>query len=159
MCIRDRYQPDQPEQPDQPYQPDQPEQQTNYPYPYHSNQQQQDYQQQYNLESYMSYYTEDSGLNQLYAQLHVQQPFWFNTQKYQANKQQNQGYGENVYYMYQQALARYNLERMTNGLPPVTPITYNQPMQVNTGKSTTKTVIKLKDNQLLTRYKSFIITI
>lgn len=120
----------QPNQLKQPDQPTQSGQQNRYTYPPENSQQLQDFEQQYNPDSILSYYTEDTALNQLYAQLHVQQPFWFSSKKYLANKQQNQGYGENVYYLYQQALARYNLERLSNQLPPVTPITYNQPIQV-----------------------------
>lgn len=120
---------EQPWQQQQQKQEDQPNQQHRYPYQWQTTHQMHEYRQQYNQESKLSYFTEDAGLNQAYAQMHLLQPFWFNTKKY-GNKYQNEGYGETVYYMYQQAVARYNMERICHGMPPVTPIMYNQPIQV-----------------------------
>lgn len=118
-----------PWQQQQQQQQDQPNQQHRYPYEWQTTHQMNEYQQQFNQENKLSYFTEDTDLNQLYAEIHLLQPFWFNTKKY-GNKYQNEEYGENVYYTYQQALARYNLERLCQGLPPVTPISYNQPIEV-----------------------------
>nr|AFP55241.1 arylphorin [Cerura vinula] len=66
-----------------------------------------------NEESRLSYFTEDIGLNSYYYYFHSHLPFWWNSNKYQVFKERR---GEVYFYFYQQLLARYYLERLTNGL-------------------------------------------
>ena len=75
--------------------------------------------QQYSPETIATYYREDTGLNQLNAQ----QPFWY-------NKQQRQDYDENVKNLIHQVLARYKVENLNNGRHLVTPVSFDQPVQV-----------------------------
>nr|AFP55240.1 aryphorin type 2 [Cerura vinula] len=69
-----------------------------------------------NDEQRLSYFTEDVGLNSYYYYFHSQLPFWWNTEKFGIFKERR---GEIYFYFYQQLLARYYLERLSNGLGEV----------------------------------------
>nr|WGN96264.1 setae polypeptide [Ochrogaster lunifer] len=66
-----------------------------------------------NDELRLSYFTEDIGLNSYYYYFHSHLPFWWSSEKYGAFKERR---GEVYFYVYQQLLARYYLERLANGL-------------------------------------------
>ncbi|KAH9639333.1 hypothetical protein HF086_012943 [Spodoptera exigua] len=66
-----------------------------------------------NQEQKLSYYTEDIGLNSYYYYFHTHMPFWWKIDKLSILKNRT---GEFFFYYYQQLLARYYLERLTNGL-------------------------------------------
>uniref|UniRef100_A0A2A4J4V2 Arylphorin n=2 Tax=Heliothis virescens TaxID=7102 RepID=A0A2A4J4V2_HELVI len=66
-----------------------------------------------NQEQRLSYFTEDVGLNAYYFYFHSQMPFWWKSGKLNAWKDRT---GEFFFYFYQQILARYYLERLSNGL-------------------------------------------
>ncbi|CAA9998125.1 unnamed protein product, partial [Nesidiocoris tenuis] len=75
----------------------------------------------------VSYFREDVGLNSFYP-LSFRFPSWMNIKKYNFK-----GYfrrGELFYYIHQQMLARYTLERLANGLPFVEAFSYDKPIQV-----------------------------
>ncbi|XP_022823236.1 arylphorin subunit alpha-like [Spodoptera litura] len=66
-----------------------------------------------NQEQKLSYFTEDIGLNSYYYYFHTHMPFWWKIEKLSILKNRT---GEFFFYYYQQLLARYYLERLTNGL-------------------------------------------
>ena len=66
-----------------------------------------------NQEQKLSYFTEDIGLNSYYFYFHSQMPFWWKSEKLSVLKDRM---GELFFYYYQQLLARYSLERLSNGL-------------------------------------------
>ncbi|KAF2901634.1 hypothetical protein ILUMI_04559 [Ignelater luminosus] len=62
-------------------------------------------------EQSMGYFTEDVGVNAYYYYYNLYRPFWMNSEEYGLNTYQR---GEEFYYFYQQFLARYYLERLSN---------------------------------------------
>ncbi|XP_045500192.1 arylphorin subunit alpha-like [Colias croceus] len=66
-----------------------------------------------NEEHKISYFTEDIGLNAYYYYFHAFFPFWLESDVQPALKDHR---GEIYYYFYQQLLARYYLERLSNGI-------------------------------------------
>ncbi|KAL5290383.1 hypothetical protein ACFFRR_009999 [Megaselia abdita] len=66
-----------------------------------------------NEENKLAYFTEDIGWNQYYYYYHLDYPFWMDGKHYGLNKDRR---GELYLYMHQQILARYFLERLSNGL-------------------------------------------
>ncbi|CAH2092844.1 unnamed protein product [Euphydryas editha] len=64
----------------------------------------------------ISYFTEDIGLNAYYYYFHSYFPFWMDGNLYPSMKEHR---GEVYFYFYQQLLARYYLERLSNGLGPI----------------------------------------
>ncbi|XP_045451549.1 arylphorin subunit alpha-like [Melitaea cinxia] len=64
----------------------------------------------------ISYFTEDIGLNAYYYYFHSYFPFWMDGDLYPSMKENR---GEVYFYFYQQLLARYYLERLSNGLGPI----------------------------------------
>lgn len=56
-----------------------------------------------NLESTLSYFTEDVGINAYYYYYNLYYPFWLNGEQYQLKHDRR---GEQFYYTYQQLLAR-----------------------------------------------------
>ncbi|XP_033208627.1 hexamerin-like [Belonocnema kinseyi] len=84
----------------------------------------------------IAYFTEDIGLNNYYE--YLQQAAYMLPQLYYSHKtlsgvfgphfyENNDqiGYGARWYYLHQQLLAHYNLERLTNGLGPIDDLEYN----------------------------------
>nr|AUO15568.1 hexamerin-like protein 2 [Gryllotalpa sp. XZ-2017] len=71
----------------------------------------------------LQYFTDDVGLNAYYTYLNYEYPFWYNAQKYGDTPAPRRG--EVFVYTLQQLAARYNLERLSNGLPEVEPVTTN----------------------------------
>ncbi|CAH0589096.1 unnamed protein product [Chrysodeixis includens] len=69
-----------------------------------------------NEEYKMSYFTEDIGLNSYYYYFHSSLPFWWHSDKLGMYKER---LGEMFVYYYQKLLARYYLERLSNGLGEV----------------------------------------
>lgn len=66
-----------------------------------------------NRDQKVSYFTEDIGLNSYYYYFHMDYPFWLGGNEHGLNKDRR---GENFLYTHQQLLARYYLERLSNGL-------------------------------------------
>lgn len=75
----------------------------------------------------LSYFTEDIGLNAYYYYFHSFFPFWMEGQKYEFLKERR---GEYYYFFYQQLLARYYLERLSNGLGEIPEFTWWKPIKV-----------------------------
>ncbi|XP_046991407.1 hexamerin-like [Schistocerca americana] len=80
-----------------------------------------------NPEELVSYFTEDVGLNSFFAYLHYKSPFWLNPSNYSIPVFKHRGAG--FFFLLQQLLARYYLERLSNNLPDVKPIDYTRPVQ------------------------------
>ncbi|XP_063829465.1 arylphorin subunit alpha-like [Ostrinia nubilalis] len=83
----------------------------------------------YNHEEYkLAYFTEDIGWNTFYSYFHSIMPFWEHGDKltYGLFKERR---GEYYYYFYQQLLARYYLERLSNGLGEIPTFSWNQPFK------------------------------
>ncbi|XP_066999956.2 hexamerin [Anabrus simplex] len=78
-----------------------------------------------NPEQQLSYFTEDVGLNTYHTYFHLMYPFWFTAKNYGLNLDR---YGELFYYTQQQLLARYNLERLSVGLPEVDILLFDKPL-------------------------------
>lgn len=79
-----------------------------------------------NLEQRLSYFTEDIGLNSYYYYLHADYPFWMGGEEYGLYKDRR---GEFYMYMYQQILARYYLERLSNGLGKIPELSFYTPIK------------------------------
>lgn len=78
-----------------------------------------------NDEQRLSYFTEDIGLNAYNYYLHVDYPFWLGGQEYGLLKDRR---GEYYLYMYQQLLARYYLERLSNDLGSIPDVSWYKPI-------------------------------
>lgn len=59
----------------------------------------------------MAYFFEDVGVNAYYYYYNLHRPFWMNSEEYGINVHHR---GEEFYYFYQQLVARYYLERLSN---------------------------------------------
>ncbi|XP_066998959.2 hexamerin [Anabrus simplex] len=79
-----------------------------------------------NPEQQLSYFTEDVGLNTYHTYFHLMYPFWMTAKNYGLDLKR---YGELFYYTQQQLLARYNLERLSVGLPEVDVLLFNKPIK------------------------------
>jgi len=78
-----------------------------------------------NKEYALSYFTEDVGLNSWYYYFHMDYPFWLGKEDF--------GYellhrGEKYLYFHQQLLARYYMERLSNGLGEIPTFDYDYPI-------------------------------
>lgn len=80
-----------------------------------------------NDEERIAYFTEDVGLNSYYYFFHAQLPFWMNANKLGALKERR---GEGYFFLYQQLLARYYLERLSNGLGEIPTFSWYSPIKV-----------------------------
>lgn len=60
----------------------------------------------------LSYFTEDVGLNAYYYYFNLDYPFWLGGEEYGLNKDRR---GELFYFVHQQLLARYYMERLSHG--------------------------------------------
>ncbi|XP_052743355.1 basic juvenile hormone-suppressible protein 2-like [Bicyclus anynana] len=79
-----------------------------------------------NDEDRLRYFTEDIGLNTYYYYFHVDYPFWMKndvTNKYMVRR------WELTFYVYQQILARYYLERLSNGLGDIIDLSWHKPIR------------------------------
>nr|DAA79955.1 TPA_exp: hexamerin-like protein 6 [Locusta migratoria] len=81
-----------------------------------------------NPEELVSYFTEDVGLNSFFAYLHYKSPFWLNPANYSLPASKRRG--DSFFFILQQLLARYYLERLSNRLPDVKPVDYANPVLV-----------------------------
>nr|4L37_A Chain A, Silkworm storage protein [Bombyx mori] len=79
-----------------------------------------------NNEDRIAYLTEDVGLNAYYYYFHSHLPFWWNSGKYGAFKERR---GEIYFFFYQQLLARYYMERLTNGLGKIPEFSWYSPLR------------------------------
>lgn len=66
-----------------------------------------------NEDTKISYFTEDIGLNTYYYYFHARYPFWMGSKEFNFSKDRR---GELYLFEHQQLLARYYLERLSNGL-------------------------------------------
>ncbi|KAJ6638511.1 Larval serum protein 2 [Pseudolycoriella hygida] len=80
----------------------------------------------YNEEHLVSYYTEDIGLNSYYYYFHTDYPFWMGGLEYNLYKDRR---GEYYLYEHQQNLARYYLERLSNGLGDIPEFSWYEPIK------------------------------
>lgn len=78
-------------------------------------------------EQSMSYFTEDVGINAYYYYYNLYYPFWFGGEGFNT-KYWNRG--EQYYYFYQQLVARYYLERLSNDFGEIPMYDYQQPFKV-----------------------------
>nr|CAD7592476.1 unnamed protein product [Timema genevievae] len=76
-----------------------------------------------NPEQRVAYLGEDIGLNSHHAHWHMDFPFWWKPEEYGVEKDRQ---GELFYYMHHQLIARFDLERLSNDLPFVKPLGWNQ---------------------------------
>lgn len=79
-----------------------------------------------NDEDKLKYFTEDIDLNTYYYYFHVDYPFWMKDQIF--NKFKTRRF-ELTLYMYQQILARYYMERLSNGLSEIPEFSWYKPIQ------------------------------
>ncbi|XP_023936946.1 arylphorin subunit beta [Bicyclus anynana] len=81
----------------------------------------------YHTDEYkISYFMEDIGLNAYYYYFHSYFPFWMDGDLYPIMKERR---GEVYYYFYQQLLARYYLERLSNGLGEIPDFSWWHPIR------------------------------
>ncbi|XP_038222423.1 basic juvenile hormone-suppressible protein 2-like [Zerene cesonia] len=80
-----------------------------------------------NDEDRLRYFTEDIGLNTYYYYFHVDYPFWMKDDTFNT-KFVNRRW-EMTMYVYQQILARYYLERLSNGLGDIPILSWNRPIR------------------------------
>jgi hypothetical protein len=74
----------------------------------------------------ISYFTEDIGLNSYYYYFHADYPFWMGGDEFGLK---NDRRGEFYFYQYQQILARYYLERLSNDLGEIPELSYYEPIE------------------------------
>lgn len=73
----------------------------------------------------LNYYMEDVGLNAYYFYFRQVFPSWLSSKNYDVPKNIR---GELYYFIHQQLMARYNLERMSNGLGGVEDLDWYKPI-------------------------------
>nr|AUO15578.1 hexamerin-like protein 1 [Haplotropis brunneriana] len=81
-----------------------------------------------NPEELVSYFTEDVGLNSFFTYLHYRNPFWLNPKNYSLPEFEHRGY--DFFFILEQLLGRYYLERLSNNLPDIKPVDYSHPVLV-----------------------------
>ncbi|CAG9788674.1 unnamed protein product [Diatraea saccharalis] len=79
-----------------------------------------------NKDNVLNYFTEDIDLNTYYYYFHVDYPFWMKDEVFDKNKFRR---FELNLYVYQQILARYYLERLSNGLGKIEPLSWHKPIR------------------------------
>ncbi|KAJ8972031.1 hypothetical protein NQ314_000414 [Rhamnusium bicolor] len=77
-------------------------------------------------EQSLSYFLEDVGINTFYYYYNIYNPFWLSSQE---SRFQTANRGELYYITYQQILARYYLERISNGFGEIPYINFNVPIE------------------------------
>ncbi|CAG9111352.1 unnamed protein product [Plutella xylostella] len=80
-----------------------------------------------NEEQKIAYFTEDIGLNSFYYYFHAVFPFWMKDNETTSPFTERRG--EAFYYFYQQLLARYYMERLTNGLGEIPEFSWKLPVK------------------------------
>ncbi|VVC92082.1 unnamed protein product [Leptidea sinapis] len=80
-----------------------------------------------NDEDRLRYFTEDIDLNTYYYYFHIDYPFWMRDDVI-TNKLMDRRW-ELTLYVYQQILARYYLERLSNGFGDITIFSWNKPIR------------------------------
>lgn len=73
-------------------------------------------------ENKMMYFTDDVDMNSYYYYMRMMFPFWLNTKDHDVPKMIR---GDIYYFLHRQILARYMLERASNGLGEMTEISWN----------------------------------
>ncbi|KAK1123770.1 hypothetical protein K0M31_008465 [Melipona bicolor] len=73
----------------------------------------------------LDYFIEDVGINAYYYYMRQMFPFWMSSSKYSMPKEIR---GQLYYFFHQQLLARYFLERMSNGLGKIEDFDWNKPI-------------------------------
>lgn len=79
-----------------------------------------------NEDDRLRYFTEDIDLNTYYYYFHIDYPFWMNDDilnKFRIRR------GEVLLYMYQQLLARYYLERLSNNMGDIKTLSWYKPVK------------------------------
>ncbi|XP_049875918.1 arylphorin subunit alpha-like [Pectinophora gossypiella] len=76
-------------------------------------------------EQRLAYFTEDVGMNSCYFYFHSYLPFWINSENHILKKR----LGELWVFYYQQLLARYYLERLSNGLGEIPDFSWKKPIK------------------------------
>lgn len=79
-----------------------------------------------NPEQYLSYFTEDVGINSYYYYFNIYYPFWMSNEEFHYK---NPHRGEQFYFFYQQLMARYYLERLSNGYGEIGRYSYDSPIE------------------------------
>ncbi|KAI8439353.1 hypothetical protein MSG28_013176 [Choristoneura fumiferana] len=79
-----------------------------------------------NHEDKLRYFTEDIDLNTYYFYFHADYPFWMRDTIFDKFKVRR---CELTLYIYQQILARYYLERLSNGLGEIKTLSWNKPIR------------------------------
>lgn len=77
-------------------------------------------------EQSLSYFTEDIGINSFYYYYNIYRPIWMSNEDFHLNSYHR---GEEFYYMIQQLLARYYLERLSNDFGEIGTIDYDRPIK------------------------------
>lgn len=75
-----------------------------------------------NPEQRVAYFGEDIGMNAHHAHWHMDFPFWWKP-SYNNSKDRK---GELFFYMHHQLVARFDAERLSNGLPHVEPLAWDE---------------------------------
>lgn len=78
-------------------------------------------------EELLNYFTEDIGLNSFYQDVNSQYPFWMGKEYFPG--QNRDGEGEWYLYQHQQILARYYMERLSNGLGEIPDYSIYKPIK------------------------------
>lgn len=79
------------------------------------------------IEQLLTYFTEDVGLNSFYYMYHIFYPWWMDGKEFGLMAD---GRGEFFYYVMAQSVARYNAERLSNGLDEVAAIDFTSPLEI-----------------------------
>ncbi|RVE54710.1 hypothetical protein evm_000477 [Chilo suppressalis] len=82
----------------------------------------------YGEEQKLAYLTEDIGWNAFYSYFHIAMPFWEDGDEI-AHGVFKERRGEVYYHFYQQVLARYYLERLSNGMGEIPKFSWYQPLK------------------------------
>jgi hypothetical protein len=77
-------------------------------------------------EQSLSYYLEDVGINSFYYTYGLYYPFWMDGEKYELK---NDHRGDLFYFVNQQLLARYYLERLSNGFGQIELLDFEAPVE------------------------------
>lgn len=80
-----------------------------------------------NPEQIMSYYYEDVGINAFYYYNNIYYPFWLSGEEFDFKSARR---GEQFFYINQQLLARFYLERLSNGLGEIPNFDFESPIPV-----------------------------
>lgn len=79
-----------------------------------------------NPEQSLSYFTEDVSVNSFYYYFNIYYPFWMDGEEFGLK---NDRRGEQFYYVYQQIIARYYLERLSNDFGEIPYYDYDRPVK------------------------------